>query len=84
MITPFYMKVKEWTPQLEKITELFAKLQELDLEGVSPTLRIQADEDQHLRKDRSQEHPMSKTFLDTVPDRKGHFLRVPKINADAE
>ena len=37
-----------------------------------------------LRKDEAVEHPMAKGFLDTVSDREGDLIKVPKITTDAD
>ncbi len=63
---------------LEKIIQMFDKLNELDTEGVEPLIHVNP-EPQVLGPDTVKEHLDTKTALANSANTKGDFFVVPKI-----
>jgi aspartyl-tRNA(Asn)/glutamyl-tRNA(Gln) amidotransferase subunit C len=79
------VQVKAWGPQLEKVLDFFSELQAVPLDDVPLAVRAPGDAaTATARKDVVQQHPMADTFLDSVPEREGNFIRVPRMLADVE
>ena len=78
------MQVDAWGPKLEEVTEFFAQLKAIDVSGVQPSLRALADESADLREDTPVVHPMAEAFLESVPQRDGDLIKVPRITTDAD
>jgi aspartyl/glutamyl-tRNA(Asn/Gln) amidotransferase C subunit len=76
--------VEAWGPQLARVTDFFSQLRDIDVSNVDPALRAAGEDAVELRKDEAVEHPMAKGFLDTVSDREGDLIKVPKITTDAD
>lgn len=81
---PSSMQIRDWEPKLSSITDWFGQLQAIDLDSVAPLLRAPSTAENRTRKDAVVRHALSDTFLDTVPDREGDFIKVPKISTGAD
>jgi aspartyl/glutamyl-tRNA(Asn/Gln) amidotransferase C subunit len=78
------VQVKDWEPKLNSITDWFGQLQAIDLDNVAPLLRAPSSNENRTRPDVIVANVLSETFLDTVPDREGPFIKVPKISTGAD
>lgn len=79
-----WMQAEAWTPQLERVMGFFSELQDIDVSGVAPSMHASPDEEAHMREDVAVVHPMADKFLDTVPEREGDLIKVPKISTAAD
>mmetsp|Transcript_5809 Transcript_5809/g.11864 ORF Transcript_5809/g.11864 Transcript_5809/m.11864 type:complete len:151 (-) Transcript_5809:351-803(-) len=70
-------EVAAWTPQFQQITEWFAQLQELDLDGVEPAIRAGLEENV-FREDVPVAFEGWSELLGDVPT-EGGYLKVPKV-----
>lgn len=80
---PSHVQVQAWTPQLTKVTDFFAQLQAMDLTDVPPTLRVQTEAESSLRNDEESKHGAADMLLNSVPERDGNFVKVPRIQSEA-
>jgi aspartyl-tRNA(Asn)/glutamyl-tRNA(Gln) amidotransferase subunit C len=76
--------VAEWEPKLAQVTEFFSQLRDIDVTDVSPSLRALEDEEPSQREDKAVQHPMAEAFMDSVPEREGDLIKVPKIGTGAD
>lgn len=73
-------EVKDFEPQIGRIVDWFAQLQDIDLDNVPPAIRVgEIDPTKTLRPDMAQLFPDREAMLASAPDRDGPFLKVPKI-----
>eukprot|EP00242_Pyramimonas_sp_CCMP2087_P007421 CAMPEP_0198211468 /NCGR_PEP_ID=MMETSP1445-20131203/24027_1 /TAXON_ID=36898 /ORGANISM="Pyramimonas sp., Strain CCMP2087" /LENGTH=84 /DNA_ID=CAMNT_0043885731 /DNA_START=302 /DNA_END=556 /DNA_ORIENTATION=- len=70
-------EIVAWTPQFQQITEWFAQLQELDLDGVEPAIRAGQAEN-FFREDTPVVFEGREGLLGSVPVEDG-YLKVPKV-----
>ncbi|KAG0561023.1 hypothetical protein M758_9G034100 [Ceratodon purpureus] len=73
-------EVKDFEPQIGRIVDWFAQLQEIDLTDVPPAIRVgEIDPTKTLRPDTPKTFADREAMLASAPDRDGPFLKVPKI-----
>ena len=73
--------IETFTPQLEKIIDFVAQLEEIDTTNVAPTTRA-VEVVNVCREDVVNTTDVREELLDLAPEREGDFYRVPKILAD--
>jgi aspartyl-tRNA(Asn)/glutamyl-tRNA(Gln) amidotransferase subunit C len=81
---PFSSQVAEWGPQIASIVDWFGQLQQVDVEGVPPTLRADIEGETPLRSDQAVDFQDKKAMIKQAPDSEGSFVRVPKIATAAD
>ncbi|BBN20089.1 hypothetical protein Mp_8g16340 [Marchantia polymorpha subsp. ruderalis] len=73
-------EIEEFSPQISKVVDWFAQLQDVDVENIEPAIRVGAlDGKSALRADTPVIFEERETMIASLPDREGPYMRVPKI-----
>lgn len=76
-------EMEGYKESLGRIVEWFSQLQEIDVEGVEPAIRVGgAEEESTLRADVPVQFPERAALMAQVPELEGPYLRIPKVLAD--
>jgi aspartyl-tRNA(Asn)/glutamyl-tRNA(Gln) amidotransferase subunit C len=77
-LTP--QEVEEFEPQIGRIVDWFAQLQEIDVADVAPAIHVgDVNGINTLRSDEPNVFPNRKAMMGAVPELEGSFIKVPKI-----
>lgn len=69
----------DWEPKIASIVDWFGQLQQVNLEGVEPSLRANIEDgNAYLRKDIPHDFAGREAMLQQAPERDGPFIKVPK------